>query len=134
MNDIRSYSHYEGSWQEQRNYLEEAVQSLPKALAAEARIELDRMSQHDTVQDSEPMKYKQTNETNEHYELGQFQVSFAADGSINRLMDRSGKEWVNVHQRLGTNRYETFGKPGIEYVKPRPEHGQYTVSLWTLHL
>lgn len=89
--DTRSYSHYESSWQEQRDYLEEAVQSLPKSLAAEARRELDRMSQHHPLPGSEPMEYKQPIETNELYELGRFQVSFAADGSINRLLDRSGK-------------------------------------------
>ncbi|MGV2787175.1 DUF5054 domain-containing protein, partial [Clostridium perfringens] len=157
----RSYSHYESSWQEQRDYLEEAVQSLPKGLAAEARIELDRMSRHQTVPDSEPMQCKQPIDMNELYELGQFQVSFADDGSINRLMDRCGKAWADEYQRLGTYRYETFskenydrffkeyvtnldihhgwadndfGKPGIEYVKPRPEHRRYTASLRTMHL
>ncbi|MCM3257454.1 DUF5054 domain-containing protein [Paenibacillus lautus] len=160
-NGTRSYSHYESSWQEQRDYLEEALQSLPTTLAAEARTELDRMSPQHTVLNSEPVQHKQPIETNELYELGQFQVSFAADGSINRLMDRSGKAWAGEHQRLGTYMYETFGqenydrffkeymtnldihhgwadndfgKPGIEYVKPRPEHQRYTASLRTLHL
>ena len=90
-NGTRSYSHYESAWQEQRDYLEEALQALPAALAAEARTELERMSQQHTVPKSEPVQPKQPIETNELYELGQFQVSFASDGSINRLMDRAGR-------------------------------------------
>ena len=98
---------------------------------------------------------------NECYELGQFQVSFAADGSIVRLVDQSGKEWADDNKRLGIFQYETFskecydrffkeyvtnleihhswadndfGKPGIEYVKPRPKHQRYPAVLKSLHL
>ena len=64
-NGTRSYSHYESSWQEQRDYLEEALQSLPTTLAAEARTELDRMNPQHTVLNSEPVQHKQPIETNE---------------------------------------------------------------------
>lgn len=38
---------------------------------------------------------------------------------------------LDIHHGWADN---DFGKPGIEYVKPRPEHRRYTASLRTLHL
>ena len=48
--------------------------------------------------------------------------------------DRFFKEYMtnlDIHHGWADN---DFGKPGIEYVKPRPEHRRYTASLRTLHL
>ncbi|MDQ6417954.1 DUF5054 domain-containing protein [Paenibacillus sp. LHD-117] len=163
-NESRSYRYYESSWQEQRDYLDEAIGALPSELAYEAEQALERLNPRNDFDGGESRNSSQDTKPiamNELYEMGQFQVSFAADGSINRLIDRSGKEWAGDGQRIGTFRYETFskesydrffkeyvtnldihhswadndlGKPGIEYVKPRPEHRCREASLKSLIL
>lgn len=159
--ESRSYSRYESSWQEQRDYLEEALRALPEPLAREARQTLERMNPHRLDVNGEPDAGTTSLETNECYALGQFQLSFASDGSIQRLVDRTGKTWADDNRRLGTFQYETFskecydrffkeyltnldihhswadndfGKPGIEYVKPRPEHRRIVAALRSLRL
>ncbi|MEH7009832.1 DUF5054 domain-containing protein [Neobacillus niacini] len=163
-NERRSYSYYESSWQEQRDYIEEALRALPEELANEARQTLEGMTPRRSIENtacSELVQDTTEIEMNECYELGQFQVSFAADGSIVRLVDQAGKAWADDNQRLGIFQYETFskecydrffkeyvtnleihhswadndfGKPGIEYVKPRPKHQRYPAALKSLHL
>ncbi|WP_229106727.1 DUF5054 domain-containing protein [Paenibacillus sp. 1001270B_150601_E10] len=157
-NTKRTYSFYESSWQEQRDYLDSTIQALPEGLAREASARLRAMNAQPAAVASHDAC---TLAMDELYDLGQFKVSFAPDGSINRLLDRTGKEWANETNRLGTYSYETFskesydrffkeyltnldihhewadndfGKPGIEYVKPRPEHRIATPSLRSLKL
>ncbi|WP_238579166.1 DUF5054 domain-containing protein [Neobacillus niacini] len=162
--ESRSYGDYESSWQEQRDYIEEALRALPEVLANEARQTLEELSPRPSIETTACSQLVQDTteiEMNEYYELGQFQVSFAADGSIVRLVDQSGKEWADDNKRLGIFQYETFskecydrffkeyvtnlefhhswadsdfGKPGIEYVKPRPKHQRYPTVLKSLHL
>lgn len=154
----RTYSHYESSWQEQRDYLKHAIQALPDELACEAAARLEAMS---TPFISPAAANERLLEMDEQYELGQFTASFAPDGSINCLIDINGKQWANSSHRLGVYTYETFskesydrffkeymtnldihhgwadndfGKPGIEYVKPRPEHRSTPPSLRSLKL
>ncbi|NOU91249.1 DUF5054 domain-containing protein [Paenibacillus sp. LMG 31460] len=157
-NDSRSYSYYESSWQEQRDYIDESLSVLPKRLAKEAKQALAQMSPQQNVCTEKSAK---AIELNECYDLGQFQVSFAPDGSINKMTDSSGKQWADEEHRLGTYQYETFskesydrffneyvtnldihhswadndlGKPGIEYAEPKPEHRRYKATARALRL
>lgn len=154
----RTYSLFESSWKEQRAYLDQALAVLDKELIAEAQEAFERMQPVESV-----LAGKETVglEVNECYELGMFRVSFAGDGSINRLLDANGKSWSNDEHRLGTYRYETFakenydrffteyvtnlkqnhvwadadfGKPGMEYAQPKPVHKQFGATVRSLRL
>ena len=161
----RSYSYYESSWQEQRNYLQEAMYALPEELAREGRQALEQLCQRHAAASKEAAATTEQSseelEMNMCYELGQFVASFASDGAIRTLTDRNGKAWADDDQRLGTFRYETFskesydrffdeyvtnldihhswadndlGKPGLEYVKPKPKHQQHVAVLKSLRI
>ncbi|WP_211746060.1 DUF5054 domain-containing protein [Paenibacillus sp. Marseille-Q4541] len=159
--ETRSYSYYESSWHEQRNYLDKALSVLPEVLKTEASKALEEMSPEHIEAMLDHAEKGEVIEANESYSLGLFQVSFAADGSIHRLTDRSGKDWADDNHRLGTFQYETFskesydqffkdyvtnldihhswadndlGKPGIEYAKPRPEHQRTAATLRSLRV
>ncbi|MFD0616419.1 DUF5054 domain-containing protein [Paenibacillus sp. GCM10027629] len=142
----RRFSYYESSWQEQRDYLNQALAALPEALAEEAARVLEQLNPSiDGLAFDQP----ESLQIGEYYELGAFRVAFASDGSICSLIDKSGKVWADEEHELGKFRYETFskesydryfqeyvtnlprhhgwadndlGKPGIEYVDPKPEH------------
>ncbi|WP_314584389.1 DUF5054 domain-containing protein [Paenibacillus terrigena] len=142
----RRFSSYESSWQEQRDYLDQALAALPEALAEEAVSALEQLS---PSMDGKVFDQSKSLQIGEYYDLGAFRVAFASDGSICSLMDNSGKVWADEEHELGKFRYETFskesydryfqeyvtnlprhhgwadndlGKPGIEYVDPKPVH------------
>ncbi|MEC0090861.1 DUF5054 domain-containing protein [Paenibacillus macquariensis] len=156
----RSYRHFESSWEEQRAYLEQAVSALSLELQIEAKKALDSlnpvgMNDWNDGEDIENI------EMNRVYTFGKFHVSFASDGSIDRLVDTNGKVWADEDNRLAVYRYETFGKenydryfkeytinlkqhfewaipdhakPGIEFAIPVPENKQYRPILRRLQL
>ncbi|OCT15182.1 glycoside hydrolase [Paenibacillus pectinilyticus] len=156
----RSYTYFESSWQEQREYLDQAISALRLDLQIEARKALDSMhpdnwSHFDAVENIKHLK------ANRCYEVGQFRVSFATDGSINQLVDTNKKVWANDEYRLGVFRYETFGKenydrymneytinmkehyfwaypdhgkPGFEFAEPQPAHKLYKPILRSLRI
>ncbi|MHB1627689.1 MAG: DUF5054 domain-containing protein [Bacilli bacterium] len=152
----RTYRFVESSWQEQRGYLQLAVASLPADLRAEAEVSLEQLTPtHAAVTDAEPIVAEQ------EYPCGEFVVSFAGDGSIQRLTDRHGKAWADGEHRLGVFCYETFGlenyqhwfnhylvnlrqthvsadadfgKPGFEYSVPEPEHRLFSPRIGALYL
>ncbi len=157
-NPNRTLSVLESSWQEQRDYIDQALSSLPEELANEARQVFVRMTPRENASTENGTV---AIEMNECYQLGKFQVSFAPDGSINKLIDPLGKVWADEEHRLGTFQYETFGKenydryfdeyvtnltihhswadndlgkPGIEYAEPKPAHKRYKPTVRTLHL
>jgi hypothetical protein len=154
----RSYSLFESSWKEQRDYLDQAVAALDASLAAEVNQAFERM-----VPGVEEFSDKDrvTLEVNACYNLGMFRVSFGSDGSINYLSDSDGKLWADEEHRLGTYHYETFGKedyvrffkeyvtnlkmhhrwadndlgkPGLEYALPMPEHQRYYPVVKSLYV
>lgn len=153
----RTFRFFESSWQEQRAYIDQALSALPQELANEALAAFERMDPDNNVMDQTSVQL----DLNTHYDLGLFRVSFAPDGSIRHLADSNGKVWGNAHHRLGTYHYETFskenydrffseyvvnlkwthgwadadfGKPGMEYAEPRPEHAQYQATAKTVRL
>ncbi|MCJ8010832.1 DUF5054 domain-containing protein [Paenibacillus sp. KQZ6P-2] len=149
----RRFSYYESSWQEQRDYLNQAIAALPEALAEEAVSALEQLTPSmDDISFDQPEPLQ----IGECYELGAFRVVFASDGSICSLIDKGGKVWADEEHELGKFRYETFskesydryfqeyvtnlprhhgwadndlGKPGIEYVDPKPVHKLFKARI-----
>jgi len=150
----KSYRVFESSWQEQRDYLTTAIRSLDTDKQAEARKALNELEPFRAdFQDAPTLDLRRT------YELGCFQVEFAVDGSIAKLIDRSGKAWADGDYPLGVLRYETFGvenynawfeqyienidktyiwaesdfgKPGMEFLHPRPKNQRYSPTIAAL--
>lgn len=145
-NPTRRFSDIERSWQEQRDYVSLAISALPEALAGEAASALERLN---PATESKASVYAEPVTIGESYKLGTFQVAFSSEGSICSLVDHTGKVWADEEHQLGGFRYETFskesydryfkeyvtnlpihhswaeadlGKPGIEFVDPKPEH------------
>ncbi|SFT04865.1 DUF5054 domain-containing protein [Paenibacillus sp. BC26] len=157
-NPTRRFSEVERSWQEQRDYLSRAIGALPEALAREAASALERLdpsSERQATVHAEPMLIGKS------YELGAFRVAFSSEGSICSLIDEAGKVWADEEHQLGSFIYETFskesydqyfneyvtnlplhhswaeadlGKPGIEFVDPKPTHRLFKANVERIEL
>ncbi len=148
---MRSYSFLEQSWQEQRAYVDQAVQALRPDMRHEAEQALEQLV---------PRPADSTNGSGrrggERLKAGSFEVAFAPDGSIIHLSDACGKRWVSeahpfglyVYESFGPENYERwfreymqnlsethmwadadYGKPGFEYAVPRPRHTEFKPVL-----
>lgn len=155
-NSSKSYSLFESSWQEQRGYLQQAIDALPVHLQDEAKSALQKLSCfviHEEREEGASLV------AGEWYRLGTFDVRFAADGSMSGLIDLQGKVWADPEHRIGLYRYETFskanydrwfeeylenirvthpwsegdfGKPGMEFALPKPVHQLHSPILQSL--
>lgn len=129
----RSYSFFESSHKEQRQYLDRAIEALPGELAAEAEAafgtlvperpaeyggsgETGRPEQYSPEpQRSAPAQTGQSSGKPEPVEpgapvrAGTRTARFGPDGSVLSLVSPSGRELVNSRIGLGAFRYETFG-------------------------
>jgi len=144
---VRSYSMMERSWEEQRAYLDEAAAALDEerkreVAAAIAALQPTRSKGTNARQGRirEPIR------------RGNYEIMFAENGALVCLTDKNGKAWVAESAPFGAFVYETFGpedyaryardysenlpvnhvwadadfgKPGIEYARPFPEHRDY---------
>jgi hypothetical protein len=142
--ETRSYSFFESSHLEQRAYLDRALAALPVALREEARAAFRALE----PRRAEPAPERV--EAGAPIGLGRWTVRFGGDGSIASLLDAAGRERAGGACGFGELRYETFGpedyaawhrdynrdmdrnaawaladfgKPGIEYARPRPGRG-----------
>lgn len=148
---MRSYSFLEQSWQEQRAYVDQAVQALHPDKRQEILQALEQL-----VPRPADSLGGMSRRSGERFAAGSFEVSFAADGSIVHLSDAFGKRWVTeahpfglyVYEAFGPENYERwfreymqnlsathmwadadFGKPGFEYAVPRPRHMEFKPIL-----
>ncbi|GGD59009.1 DUF5054 domain-containing protein [Paenibacillus nasutitermitis] len=147
----RSYSLLENSWQEQRNYLEQAIHALAEDKQQEMREALQHLKpQTELLEDGVEMNPLI------NYKLGLFQVTFGQDGSINHLIDHKDKIWADENHVLGSFFYESFGmenyhswfeqyventsvthswsdadfgKPGMENALPTPRHQLFSPKV-----
>lgn len=149
-----SYSEVEFGWEEQRNYIKTALLSLD----AEKRQEAEEALQGLIPVHINSAEYESIL-TRKVYQLGQFEVEIAEDGSICLLRDNNGKVWADDSSRIGRYNYETFGlpdyqrwyeqystywdqnidwitadfgKPAIEFAKPYPTNQKFEPSLVSL--
>lgn len=100
----RSYGSLEASWQEQRQYLIDAVNVLPEDRRIEAQNALQALAarrQDLSGMTPLPLEEAQT--------LGRFSVRFGTDGAIHSLRDESGREWATARCPIGLFTYQTFG-------------------------
>lgn len=147
----KSYTFFENSWQEQREYINRAIRCLSEDKQRESieALQVLKPVQEDWLNGQEL-------QIATHYMLGSFQVEFNREGSISKLVDRSGKVWADEDNCLGRFQYETFGlqdyqnwfqnyvenwskhyhwadadfgKPGMEFAEPTPEHSLFSPNL-----
>ncbi|OZB92452.1 hypothetical protein CJP46_24590 [Paenibacillus sp. XY044] len=103
--NARSFSLMELSWQEQREYLDQAIQALRPELQAEARAALlalkpSRCALTDAIVLS----------SDQPYTLGDFEVVFEDTGAIIGLKDDRGREWAGPNNPIGLFSYETYSQ------------------------
>ncbi|WP_052488027.1 DUF5054 domain-containing protein [Gordoniibacillus kamchatkensis] len=152
----RSYQFFESSWREQREYVQKAVDALSSSKRSEV---LDSFAAMEP--EPKPLGSPRQVQVDAMYRLGGFDVRFASDGSISRLIDRNGKEWADESHHLGIFAYETFGiehyhtwfeqyvsnrnktygwsdsdfgKPGMELSDPQPQGRTYSPRLISLEI
>lgn len=99
-----SYSAYEASWAEQRNYIEQAVSALPPALAPHARSALAHLSE------PLPPLQLQASDASAMHKLGPFTARFGDDGAIVSLVDQSGRDWASDAHPIGALWHESFAE------------------------
>jgi hypothetical protein len=98
-----TYSGFERSWQEQRTYLQRAVEALAPARAAEALSALRRLQAvHDAPAAGRVIVPGQ------EFDAGRFRIRLGEDGSLAALVDESGRDWAGDEHRLAAYRYQTF--------------------------
>lgn len=94
-----SYSAYEQSWQDKRDFLEHAIERLPEAARSAVQAAIAPPVRSAEPADSVPV----LGDT----KLGAFEVAIAEDGALSLLRDRSGHDWA-AQQPIGQYRYESF--------------------------
>lgn len=154
----RTYSFFESSHREQRAYIDKALSGLDPGLRSEAESAIASLDPQRPVRSSagcEPVS------PGDRTAFGRFSAVFGSDGSIQSLTAPSGKELASPDCGIGVFRYESFGpedyaawhrdynrdmganaswaladfgKPGIEFVRPRPEHRLAAPILRSLNI
>lgn len=104
---LLNFKKFEASWQEQRDYLNDAVSALAETpLAGEAKTALREIEPaRPNVKDLKPITDWQ-----QVFETPHFKVAFDPQtGAINQLIHReTGRNWASTEKRLGLFQYETF--------------------------
>ncbi len=117
------YRFLEASWDEQRQYLVDAVEALPADKRLEAKTACANLVPEHTKRDGfMPLTL------GEDYSLGTFIVNLGSDGAIHSLVSQCGgnRQWVTPEHPIGLFSYETFGPENYQrwfndYVKHLPE-------------
>lgn len=102
----RSYSLMERSWQEQRDYLYQAIEALHPMRKMEAQAALDHLKPQRATEIIGASEL----DADQAYQLGNFTVVFAEDGSIIGLQDATGREWAGAENPIGLFTYETYSQ------------------------
>jgi len=97
-----TYSGLERSWQEQRDYAQSAIDSLPEVLRAEASAELDAAAGTRSVPVSTRSRIGGVRR------LGRFAVEFGMDGSLSSVTGASGTVHADRDHPIGQYVYQTF--------------------------
>ncbi|MFC7054835.1 DUF5054 domain-containing protein [Enterococcus alcedinis] len=101
MADRRRYSLYEASWQEQRDYIEKGIQSLPDDLATEARAYLAEQKTIATVEKVEKIM------PGTPYQFDNVSFTFSPTGGMSELVI-DGFALIEAGKEFGGLSYERF--------------------------
>lgn len=107
----RSYTLYESSWQEQREYLDKAVQALPEDLQMEANKSLKALIPTFVKGNSDYTKLN----PNEKYKFSNYTVAFDENGAICFLSNEELGTIFDQHNRCGLFVYEEIGKESYDF-------------------
>jgi len=123
---------FERSWEEQRAYLDEAVQLLePSPLAEEATRRLEGLRPRRPA----PADWTGVPTGTTEFETVHFRIAFdAAHGALIRLDDKAtGRAWAAADHPLGLIQYQTFGPEDYDrfldqYVLPSERHEAWVLA------
>ncbi|MDH6430603.1 hypothetical protein M2109_001876 [Paenibacillus sp. PastH-3] len=103
--NARSFSLIEKSWQEQREYLKQAIQALQPERQEKAEVALLALKpSRSTLTDATILSSDQP------YVLGDFEVVFEDSGAIVGLKDARGRAWAGPKNQIGLFSYETYSQ------------------------
>jgi hypothetical protein len=133
--DNRSYTRYEGSWEEQREYLNKAIQALPKELQIEANESLKNLipafveSNIDYAKLNINEKYKFFNYTVEFDENGA--ISFLSHEELGTIFDKQNRCGLFVYKEIGKESYDFWFNNYIrDYEKNDWAYGDFGKPLF----
>jgi len=113
----------EKSWQEKRDYITKAVDSLPLSLAEKAISKLNKLPSH-PIDLSGLIEFNVENAL----ETEHFEVVFDSNTNamISLIQKETGREWADNSKSLGLFTYQTFDKKDYErfhdqYLRVRPQ-------------
>ncbi len=109
--DSRSYTYYESSWKEQREYLDKAVQALPEELQIEANESLKSLIPTFAKCSSDYTKLN----PKEKYEFSNYTVEFNESGAISFLAHEELGTIFDKHNQCGLFVYEEIGKDSYDF-------------------
>ena len=126
-----NYQTFEGSWREQRAFIDQAVAALDgtplhaEARAALAQLEPRRPDLKGWQKLSTPGAILKT----EHFSLRFDPLS----GTINHLRGASGRDWAGPNNKLGLFRYQTFSQADYDrFFEQYIRHEAPEVMLWAV--
>jgi len=109
--DNRSYSRFERSWEEQREYLYKAIEDLPEVLKKEAKVTLERLTPIIIKTDDKHIKLN----INERYNFLNYEVEFDENGTINFLSHEDLGKIFDKQNRCGLFVYEEIGRESYDF-------------------
>ena len=109
--DNRSYSRFERSWEEQREYLYNAVDVLPEALNKEAKVALGNLTPIIIKSDDKYTKL----DINKKYNFLNYEVEFDENGAISFLSHEDFGHVFDKQNRCGLFVYEEIAKESYDY-------------------
>jgi hypothetical protein len=148
----RAFRNFEASWQEQRDYLTQAVAALGDSQwGDQARACLERQ----TPRQPDLKGFKRVSEMERALQTRHFRLQIGADGAINALQALDGgRHWADAMHPLGLVRYEVYAKADydryyqryiinkaqtrewseLDFAKPGIECAVKTRQTWALQL
>ena len=98
------------SWREQREYVDRAIETLPEALAVQAKERIEALTpRRPDLSQWQPL------DPAVEVATPFFTVRFAANGAINSLVERKkkGRTWFDAEHLLGLLRYQVFSSEDL---------------------
>ncbi|ESO95330.1 hypothetical protein LOTGIDRAFT_160458 [Lottia gigantea] len=119
------------SWSEQRQFIDLALETLGDHPLVQA---VEEEYKQLVPQAPDLSKYKQLSATTFDCQNG-FKFSFAADGSLNKLQDKDGRNWASKSQPIGQLLYKTYNDTDFDSFQKQYVLNHYywfQVGKWNL--